>query len=81
MGTNDNMVYLDVYKSYMNKTNFKILLNKKLDELVRRTDDKEIIKQDMFKMISKLAKEYPQYIYYMEQIIKEGIKNGNSSKK
>ena len=65
----------------MNKTNFKILLNKKLDELVRRTDDKEIIKQDMFKMISKLAKEYPQYIYYMEQIIKEGIKNGNSSKK
>jgi hypothetical protein len=75
------MVYLDVYKSYMNKTNFKILLNKKLDEFVRRTDDKEIIKQDMFKMISKLAKEYPQYIYYMEQIIKEGIKNGNSSKK
>jgi len=74
------MVYLDVYKSYMNKTNFKILLNKKLDEFVRRTDDKEIIKQDMFKMISKLAKEYPQYIYYMEQIIKEGIKNGNSSK-
>jgi hypothetical protein len=65
----------------MNKTNFKILLNKKLDEFVRRTDDKEIIKQDMFKMISKLAKEYPQYIYYMEQIIKEGIKNGNSSKK
>jgi hypothetical protein len=64
----------------MNKTNFKILLNKKLDEFVRRTDDKEIIKQDMFKMISKLAKEYPQYIYYMEQIIKEGIKNGNSSK-
>jgi len=74
------MVYLDVYKSYMNKTNFKILLNKKLDEFVRRTDDKEIIKQDMFKMISKLGKEYPQYIYYMEQIIKEGIKNGNSSK-
>jgi len=65
----------------MNKTNFKILLNKKLDEFVRRTDDKEIIKQDMFKMISKLGKEYPQYIYYMEQIIKEGIKNGNSSKK
>ena len=64
----------------MNKTNFKILLNKKLDEFVRRTDDKEIIKQDMFKMISKLGKEYPQYIYYMEQIIKEGIKNGNSSK-
>ena len=65
----------------MNKTNFKILLNKKLDEFVRRTDDKEIIKQDMFKLISKLGKEYPQYIYYMEQIIKEGMKNGNSSKK
>jgi hypothetical protein len=64
----------------MNKSNFKILLNKKLDEFVGRTDDKEIIKQDMFKMISKLGKEYPQYIYYMEQIIKEGIKNGNSSK-
>ena len=64
----------------MNKSNFKILLNKKLDEFVGRTDDKEIIKQDMFKMISKLGKEYPQYIYYMEQVIKEGIKNGNSSK-
>ena len=74
------MVYLDVYKGYMNKSNFKILLNKKLDEFVGRTDDKEIIKQDMFRMISKLGKEYPQYIYYMEQIIKEGIKNGNSSK-
>jgi hypothetical protein len=65
----------------MNKSNFKILLNNKLDEFVGRTDDKEIIKQDMFKMISQLAKEYPQYIYYMEQIIKEGMKNGNSSKK
>jgi hypothetical protein len=64
----------------MNKSNFKILLNKKLDEFVGRTDDKEIIKQDMLKMISQLAKEYPQYIYYMEQIIKEGIKNGNGSK-
>lgn len=74
------MVYLDVYKSYMNKSNFKILLNNKLDEFVGRTDDKEIIKQDMFKMISQLAKEYPQYIYYMEQIIKEGIKNGIRSK-
>jgi hypothetical protein len=74
------MVYLDVYKGYMNKSNFKILLNKKLDEFVGRTDDKEIIKQDMLKMISQLAKKYPQYIYYMEQIIKEGIKNGNGSK-
>lgn len=64
----------------MNKSNFKILLNNKLDEFVGRTDDKEIIKQDMFKMISQLAKEYPQYIYYMEQIIKEGIKNGIRSK-
>jgi len=73
-------VYLDVYKGYMNKSNFKILLNKKLDEFVGRTDDKEIIKQDMLKMISQLAKKYPQYIYYMEQIIKEGIKNGNGSK-
>ena len=63
-----------------NKSNFKFLLNKKLYEFVGRTDDKEIIKQDMFRMISKLGKEYPQYIYYMEQIIKEGIKNGNSSK-
>lgn len=64
----------------MNKSNFKILLNNKLDEFVGRTDDREIIKQDMYNMISQLAKEYPQYIYYMEQIIKEGMKNGYSSK-
>lgn len=64
----------------MNKTNFKLLLNKKLDEFVGRTDDIEIIKKDMHVMISNLAKQYPQYIYYMEQIINEGMKNGNSSK-
>jgi len=65
----------------MNKSNFKILLNKKLDEFVGRTDDIEIIKRDMHTMISQLAKQYPQYIYYMEQIIKEGMKNGDGSKK
>jgi hypothetical protein len=64
----------------MNKSNFKLLLNKKLDEFVGRTDDIEIIKKDMHVMISNLAKQYPQYIYYMEQIINEGMKNGNSSK-
>jgi hypothetical protein len=65
----------------MNKSNFKLLLNEKLDEFVGRTDDIEIIKKDMHVMISNLAKQYPQYIYYMEQIIEEGMKNGNSSKK
>jgi hypothetical protein len=65
----------------MNKSNFKILLNKKLDEFVGRTDDVEIIKRDMHTMISQLAKQYPQYIYYMEYLISEGMKNGNSSKK
>lgn len=64
----------------MNKSNFKILLNEKLDEFVGRKDDMEIIKRDMHTMISQLAKQYPQYIYYMEQLIKEGMKNGNSSK-
>lgn len=63
----------------MNKYNFKLLLNKKLDEFVGRTDDIEIIKRDMHTMISLLAKQYPQYIYYMEQIINEGMKNGISS--
>lgn len=63
----------------MNKYNFKLLLNKKLDEFVGRTDDIEIIKRDMHIMISLLAKQYPQYIYYMEQIINEGMKNGISS--
>jgi hypothetical protein len=65
----------------MNKSNFKILLNKKLDEFVGRTDDVEIIKRDMHTMISQLAKQSPQYIYYMEYLISEGMKNGNSSKK
>lgn len=64
----------------MNKSNFKILLNKKLDEFVGRTDDIEIIKKDMHIMISNLAKQYPHYIYYMEQIINEGMKDGNSRK-
>lgn len=59
----------------MNKHNFKLLFNKKLDEFVGRTDDIEIIKRDMHTMISLLAKQYPQYIYYMEQIINEGMKN------
>jgi hypothetical protein len=59
----------------MNKSNFKILLNKKLDEFVGRTDDIEIVKRDMHTMISQLAKQYPQYIYYMEEIINEGMKN------
>jgi hypothetical protein len=64
----------------MNKSNFKILLNKKLDEFVGRTDDIETIKRDMHSVISQLAKQYPQYIYYMEQLTSEGMKNGNSSK-
>jgi hypothetical protein len=64
----------------MNKSNFKLLLNKKLDEFVGRTDDIEIIKKDMHVMISNLAKQYPQYIYYMEQLIEEGMKSGNISK-
>jgi hypothetical protein len=64
----------------MNKSNFKLLLNKKLDEFVGRTDNIEIIKKDMHVMISNLAKQYPQYIYYMEQLIEEGMKSGNISK-
>jgi hypothetical protein len=64
----------------MNKHNFKLLVNKKLDEFVGRTDDIEIIKRDMEVMISQLVKQYPQYLYYLEQIIEEGMKNGNTSK-
>ena len=64
----------------MTKSNFKLLLNKKLDEFVGRTDNIEIIKKDMHVMISNLAKQYPQYIYYMEQLIEEGMKSGNISK-
>jgi len=63
----------------MNKHNFKLLVNKKLDEFVGRTDDIEIIKQDMEVMIRQLHKQYPQYLYYLEQIIEEGMKNGNNS--
>ena len=36
----------------MNKSNFKILLNKKLAEFVGRTDDIEIIKRDMQDMVT-----------------------------
>jgi hypothetical protein len=64
----------------MNKHNFKLLVNKKLDEFVGRTDDIEIIKRDMEVMIRQLVKQYPQYLYYLEQIIEEGMKNGNTSK-
>ena len=64
----------------MNKHNFKLLVNKKLDEFVGRTDDIEIIKRDMEVMIRQLVKQYPQYLYYLEQIIEEGMKNGNISK-
>jgi hypothetical protein len=63
----------------MNKHNFKLLVNKKLDEFVGRTDDIEIIKRDMEVMIRQLVKQYPQYMYYLEQIIEEGMKNGNNS--
>ena len=63
----------------MNKHNFKLLVNKKLDEFVGRTDDIEIIKRDMEVMIRQLVKQYPQYLYYLEQIIEEGMKNGNNS--
>jgi hypothetical protein len=63
----------------MNKHNFKLLVNKKLDEFVGRTDDIEIIKRDMEIMIRQLVKQYPQYMYYLEQIIEEGMKNGNNS--
>ena len=62
----------------MNKHNFKLLVNKKLDEFVGRTDDIEIIKRDMEIMIRQLVKQYPQYMYYLEQIIEEGMKNGNN---
>jgi hypothetical protein len=62
----------------MNKHNFKLLVNKKLDEFVGRTDDIEIIKRDMEVMIRQLVKQYPQYLYYLEQIIEEGMKNGNN---
>lgn len=62
----------------MNKTNFKKLFNKKLDEFIGRTDDIESIKRDMHTMMFELAKQYPQYIYYMEEIINEGMKNGNN---
>lgn len=61
----------------MNKHNFKLLVNKKLDEFIGRTDDIEIIKKDMEIMIRQLVKQYPQYMYYLEQIIEEGMKNGN----
>ena len=64
----------------MNKHNFKLLVNKKLDEFVGRTDDIEIIKRDMEVMIRQLVKQYPQYLYYLEQIIEEGMKDGNISK-
>lgn len=63
----------------MNKHNFKLLVNKKLDEFVGRTDDIEIIKRDMEVMIRQLVKQYPQYLYYLEQIIEQGMKNGNNS--
>jgi hypothetical protein len=62
----------------MNKHNFRLLVNKKLDEFVGRTDDVEIIKQDMEVMIRQLVKQYPQYFYCLEQIIEEGMKNGNN---
>ena len=62
----------------MNKHNFKLLVNQKLDEFIGRTDDIEIIKRDMEVMIRQLVKQYPQYMYYLEQIIEEGMKNGNN---
>ena len=54
------------------------LIHRELNQFIGRPNDHNT-RQDLFNLIKSLIEKYPEHLNTIEEIIKEGPKDGNSS--
>lgn len=65
-------------KQSVTKDELTRIINDKLNAFVGQPNDQRT-RQRIFNMILSLTKQYPEHLNLIEEIIKEGPQNGNTS--